>query len=172
MADLAEAELRRAEARGRKMLEMEPRAVAAHYDVAAGRVVIDLANGCAYAFPAQRVQDLHGASGEDLAKVEFDGAGFNLRWPSLDVDLNVPALVNGIFGNRAWMARELARLAGRTRSPKKAAAARSNGAKGGRPRKAAKGADRRLLCDHGCSPGRAGQGRRSLLSPFTAPPHW
>jgi hypothetical protein len=117
MADLTDAELRRAEARGRKMLETEPRAVAAHYDVAAGRVVIDLANGCAYAFPAQRVQDLHGASG----------------------DLNVPALVNGIFGNRAWMARELARLAGRTRSPKKAAAARSNGAKGGRPRKAAKG---------------------------------
>jgi hypothetical protein len=121
------------------MLETEPRAAAAHYDPAAGRVVIDLANGCAYAFPAHRVQDLQGASEEDLADVEVDGAGFNLRWPSLDVDLYVPALVNGIFGNRAWMARELARLAGRTKSPKKAAAARSNGAKGGRPRKAAKG---------------------------------
>ena len=139
MADLNEEQLKRAEARGRKMLETEPRAVAAHYDAAAGRVVIDLANGCAYAFPANRVQDLHGASGEDLAKVEVDGAGFNLRWPSLGVDLYVPALVNGVFGNRAWMARELARLAGRTRSAKKAAAARSNGAKGGRPRKAATG---------------------------------
>src|SRR5271166_2551722 len=139
MADLTEEQLRRVEARGRGMLEAEPRAAAAHYDVAAGRVVIDLANGCAYAFPAQRVQDLHGASGEDLAKVEVDGAGFNLRWPSLDVDLYVPGLVQGIFGNRAWMARELARLAGRTRSSKKAAAARSNGAKGGRPRKGATG---------------------------------
>ena len=139
MAELNEEQLKRAEARGRKMLETEPRAVAAHYDAGAGRVMIDLANGCAYAFPADRVQDLHGASGEDLAKVEVDGAGFNLRWPSLGVDLYVPALVNGVFGNRAWMARELARLAGRTRSAKKAAAARSNGAKGGRPRKAATG---------------------------------
>jgi len=53
------------------------------------------------------------------------------------VDLCVPALVSGIFGTRAWMTRELARAAGRTKSPAKAAAARSNGAKGGRPRKIA-----------------------------------
>src|SRR5271165_3817023 len=126
MADLTEEQLRQAEARGRRMLEADPRATAAHYDSAAGRVVIDLANGCAYAFPAQHVQDLKGSSGEDLAVVEVDGAGFNLRWPTLDVDLYVPALVNGIFGNRAWMTRELARLAGQTKSPKKATAARSN----------------------------------------------
>ena len=136
MADLNEEQLKRAEARGRKMLETEPRAAAAHYDPAAGRVVIELANGCAYAFPAQRVQDLQGASEEDLADVEVDGAGFNLHWPN--VDFYVPALVAGVFGTRAWIARELARVAGRVRSPAKAAAARSNGAKGGRPRKAAK----------------------------------
>src|SRR5208282_944625 len=138
MADLNEEQLKRAEARGRKMLETEPRAAAAHYDLAARRVVIELANGCAYAFPAQRVQDLQGASEEDLANVEVDGAGLNLHWPKLDVDLYVPALVAGVFGTRAWIARELARVAGRVRSPAKAAAARSNGAKGGRPRKAAK----------------------------------
>ena len=130
MADLTEEELRRAEARGRRMLEAEPRAAAAHYDPAAGRVVIELANSCAYAFPAQRVQDLRGANEEDLADVEVDGAGFNLHWPKLDVDLYVPALVAGVFGTRAWIARELARVAGRARSPAKAAAARSNGAKG------------------------------------------
>ena len=138
MADLTEEQLRRAEARGRRMLEAEPRATAARYDPAAGRVVIELANGCAYAFPAQGVQDLQGASDEDLAHVEVDGAGFNLHWPRLDVDLHVPALVAGVFGTRAWIARELARVAGRARSPAKAAAARSNGAKGGRPRKSAK----------------------------------
>ena len=105
MADLTEEELRRAEARGRRTLEAEPRATAAHYDPATGRVVIELANGCAYAFPAQRVQDLQGASDEDLADVEVDGAGFNLHWPKLDVDLYVPALVAGVFGTRAWIAR-------------------------------------------------------------------
>ena len=127
---MTEEQLRRAEARGSGMLEA--RATAAHYDPTAGRVVIDLANGCAYAFPAQRVQDLQDASDEDLADVEVDGAGFNLHWPKLDVDLYVPALVAGVFGTRAWITSELARVAGRTRSPAKAAAARSkNGAKGG-----------------------------------------
>ena len=138
MAGLTEEQLRRAEARGCRMLEAELRATAAHYDPATGQVVIDLANGCVYAFPAQRVQDLQGASEEDLANVEVDGAGLNLHWPKLEVDLYVPALVAGVFGTRAWIASELARVAGRARSPAKAAAARSNGAKGGRPRKAAR----------------------------------
>lgn len=139
MASATDAQLKAAEARGRKMFETEPRASAAHYDQATGRVVIDLVNGCSYAFPSRLVQDLQGASSDDLSKVEVDGMGFNLHWPTLDVDLYVPALVAGIFGTRDWMIRELARVAGRTTSPAKAAAARSNGAKGGRPRKAASG---------------------------------
>jgi Protein of unknown function (DUF2442) len=139
MVSVTDAQLKAAEARGRKMLETEPRALAAHYDRDAGRVTVDLVNGCTYAFPAQLVQDLHGASHDDLAGIEVDGLGFNLHWPTLDVDLYVPALVSGIFGTRAWMARELARVAGQATSPAKAAAARSNGAKGGRPRKIAHG---------------------------------
>ena len=137
MANVTEVQLEAAEAHGRKMLAIEPRASAARYDRAAGRVVVDLVNGCTYAFPAPLVQDLQGASDEDLAGVEVDGHGFNLHWPTLDVDLYVPALVSGIFGTRAWMTRELARIAGRATSPAKARAARSNGAKGGRPRKIA-----------------------------------
>jgi hypothetical protein len=139
MVGVTDVQLKAAEARGRKMLEVEPRALAARYEQATGRVVIDLVNGCSYAFPAQLVQDLQGASGDDLANVEVDGLGFNLHWPALDADLYVPALVSGIFGTRAWMVRELARVAGRTRSPAKAAAARANGVKGGRPRKLAGG---------------------------------
>lgn len=139
MADLTDAQFKAAEARGRKALESEPRASAAQYDRATGRVVVDLANGCTYAFPAQLVQDLHGAGHDDLAGVQVDGQGFNLHWPALDADLYVPALVSGIFGTRAWMARELARIAGQASSPAKARAARANGAKGGRPRKLARG---------------------------------
>lgn len=139
MADVTDRALMQAEARGREMLETEPRAAAAHYDPATGRVVVDLVNGCSYAFPASLVQDLQGASRVALSRVEVDGMGFNLHWPTLDVDLYVPALVSGIFGTRAWMARELARIAGRATSAKKAAAARANGARGGRPRKRAQG---------------------------------
>ena len=139
MAKLTDAEFEAAEARGRKILETEPRALSARYDRRSDRVVIDLVNGCTYAFPVQFVQDLQGANHDDLAKIEVDGLGLNLHWPALDVDLYVPALVGGIFGTRDWMAKELARRAGQVKSPAKAAAARANGSKGGRPRKAANG---------------------------------
>lgn len=139
MADLTDTQLRRADARGDKMLQSEPRALTARYDPPTGRIVVDLVNGGTSAFPASLVQDLQGASQEALAGVAVDGLGFNLHWPALNVDLYVPALVSGIFGTRAWMRRALASAAGQTRSPAKAAAARSNGAKGGRPRKAALG---------------------------------
>lgn len=139
MVEITDAELRAAEARGRKMLKTEPRASDAHYDMRNRRVVVHLMNGCIYAFPVGLVQDLHDADDASLAEVKVDSSGFNLHWPALDVDLYVPALVAGVFGTRAWMARELARVAGQARSPAKAAAARANGAKGGRPRKAARG---------------------------------
>ena len=128
-----------AEARGRTVIQTESRASAARYDWASGRVEIDLVNGCTYAFPAHLVQDLEGASDADLASIVVEGFGLNLHWPTLEVDLYVPALVAGIFGTRAWMTRELASIAGRKTSPAKAAAARNNGLKGGRPRKTARG---------------------------------
>lgn len=137
MAQTEERALEEAEARGRALAVSEPRASTARYDQATGRVVLELTNGCAYAFPAQLAQDLQGASPEDLLGVQVDGAGFNLHWPSLDADLFVPALVSGVFGTRAWMTKELARRAGQAKSPAKAAAARANGARGGRPRKSA-----------------------------------
>jgi hypothetical protein len=139
MAIMTDRQFEAAEARGLQVLDNEPRASSARYDRRSGRVVIELLNGCAYAFPAHLVQDLQGAGNDDLASIETDAVGLNLHWPALDVDLYVPALVAGIFGTRAWMAGELARIAGRSKSPAKAAAARANGAKGGRPRKIAGG---------------------------------
>ena len=139
MAGVTDAQLSAAEAQGRKALASEPRAAAARYDRETGRIVLDLTSGCTYAFPARLVQDLHGASDDALAGVQVDGLGFNLHWPALDADLYVPALVSGIFGTRDWMTKALARAAGQATSPAKAAAARSNGAKGGRPRKAGLG---------------------------------
>jgi Protein of unknown function (DUF2442) len=139
MANVTDVMFKAAAARGREMLRSEPRAMAVSYDKTAGRVTIDLVNGCSYVFPTQRVQDLNGASHDDLGVIEVDGAGFNLHWPTLDVDLYVPALIAGVFGTRDWTARELARMAGQSTSPAKSAAARSNGVKGGRPRKTALG---------------------------------
>ncbi|MCC5977520.1 MAG: DUF2442 domain-containing protein [Salinarimonas sp.] len=137
MAKPTDARLEAAEAQGRAMLESEPRAVSARYDHASSRVTVELMNGCAYVFPVKLVQDLARATADELAVIEVDGMGFNLNWPRVDVDLYVPALVAGIFGTRDWMTKALAREAGRRTSAAKASAARANGAKGGRPRKAA-----------------------------------
>lgn len=131
----SDAQIEAAEARGRTMFETEPRAVGADYDPATGRIVVELANGCTFAFPARRVEELEAASDSEIAEVQVAGAGFGLHWPSRDADLTIAGLMNGISGTRKWMS-ELARRAGRATSPAKAAAARVNGAKGGRPRKA------------------------------------
>lgn len=137
MASLTDAEFEAANRRGDAMLEMEPRAAFANYSRETRRVTVELVNGCAYVFPAALVQDLSEAGPDDLAVIEVDGAGFNLHWPTLDVDLYVPALVAGVFGTRDWMKSALARQAGRSTSASKAAAARENGRMGGRPRKQA-----------------------------------
>jgi len=50
-----------------------PRAVAARFDTPTGRVVGDLANGCALAFPARALQGMADASDSELATVEVLG---------------------------------------------------------------------------------------------------
>ena len=125
----------RAAVRDRQRALTEPSAARARYERRTGRVVVDLTNGCSFTFPARSLQGLQKASDAELAEVEILGAGYGLHWETLDADFTVPGLLMGVFGTRRWMASEMARLAGRTRSPAKAAAARDNGRKGGRPRK-------------------------------------
>ena len=126
-----------AERRGRQSLRTEPRARTARYDRKTGRVLVDLTNGCSFAFPARNAQGLERAGDADLAQVEVLGLGLALHWERLDVDLSVPGLLAGLFGTKSYMDRQRASRAGAATSAAKAAAARRNGAKGGRPRKAA-----------------------------------
>ena len=107
----------------------EPRAVSARYDRRSGRVIVELTNGCVFAFPSRLAQGLETATQQQLGEVEVWGAGYGLHWEALDADLSVPGLLSGLFGTKAHMARH----AGRAKSPAKAAASRANGAKGGRP---------------------------------------
>ena len=134
MAELSNAEIDAALERGRIARAIEPRAARARYDRKLGRIVVDLTNGCVFAFPPRMAQGLGKATDNQLAEVEILGRGYGLHWESLDVDLSIPGLLAGIFGTRSYMAR----LAGRTKTPAKAAASRANGAKGGRPRKTAR----------------------------------
>jgi hypothetical protein len=133
MAELTNSEIDAALARGKIARATEPRAAKARYDRKLGRIVVNLTNGCVFAFPPRLAQGLEKATDDQLAEVEILGHGYGLHWESLDVDLSIPGLLAGIFGTRSYMAR----LAGRAKSLAKAAASRANGAKGGRPRKTA-----------------------------------
>jgi len=133
MVELSDAELVAAEERGQIAAQIEPRAASARYDRRRGQIVVALTNGCSFAFPPSLAQGLEDANDEQLAAFEILGAGYGLHWESLDVDLSIPGLLAGLFGAKSYMARR----AGQARSPAKTAAARVNGAKGGRPRKTA-----------------------------------
>ena len=112
-------------------------AVRARYDRRNARVVVALNTGVEVAVPARLIEGLAEASAASLAEIEISPSGLGLHWPKLDADVYVPALLQGTFGSRSWMARELGARGGRSRTEAKAAAARANGRKGGRPRKMA-----------------------------------
>ena len=104
-------------------------------------------------FAAERAQGLAGASPSDLAEIEITPSGYGLHWPKLDADLWLPALLEGVFGSRVWMAARLGAEGGKVTSDAKAAAARENGKRGGRPPKrtaARKAARNRRREPNGC----------------------
>lgn len=111
-------------------------AVSAHFDSRRKRLHIELASGRAVAIPVAEIEGLSSARPAQVKAMVLTGKGYGLHWPALDLDLTVPDLIAGCFGTKAWM-RSLARHAGQVKSEAKAAAARANGRKGGRPPKRA-----------------------------------
>ncbi len=130
-----EHELKQAEMRMDSLREAG-HAVSARYDRRRSRVVVALNTGLELAFPTRLAEGLANASPENLADIEISPAGLGLHWPRLDADLYVPGLLQGIFGSKSWMARQLGAEGGKARTVAKVAASRANGRKGGRPKKA------------------------------------
>lgn len=110
------------------------RASTARYNRQSGLVEVELTSGILLGFPPHLAEGLAGASEDAVSEVEITPLGTTLHWERLDVDLAVDGLVAGVLGSRRWMT-ELGRIGGKARTPAKAAAARINGQKGGRPRK-------------------------------------
>lgn len=137
MPDWVKKELRsnfvRASRAGRWAAKIEPRAARATYRARDNSLQIELTNGASITVPVKLIPDLKRAPPSAVRSVEVLGRGGGLHWESLDLDLSVPALVSSVFAGPEWMA-ELGRLGGRRSSATKAAAARRNGRKGGRPR--------------------------------------
>jgi hypothetical protein len=128
-------EFEAANQRASALLARTPKAIAARYDRRDGRIVIDLSSGISVTFRPRNAQGLEHANASQLAKIEISPSGLGLRFPALDADLYLPSLLKGFLGSKSWMAAQLGKVGGQTRSKAKTAAARSNGKLGGRPRK-------------------------------------
>lgn len=126
-----------ARARARAARSAGLRARAAHYDAATERVVLELTNGAAFAFPATLVRGLERASHAARARVELAPTGDGIWWDALGADVSVPGILAATFGAAA--ASMLGAKGGSATSRAKRMAARANGKRGGRPRASADG---------------------------------
>jgi hypothetical protein len=98
-------------------------------------LIVTLSNQRRLVLPIEDLQGLENASHELLQNYELLGRGTGIGFPDLDVDLYVPALIEGVYGNRRWMA-QLGKKGGSAKTEAKRLAAKANGAKGGRPSRA------------------------------------
>ena len=124
----------RARARGEARTQDPSAVVDARYDPDRDLIDLKFGGGGSMAIPRNAVPGLQRASTSAIESIVVSRAGDALSWPSLDVDVYVPGLVERVFGNRL-LAAATGRRGGRRRSKAKAAASKANGAKGGRPRK-------------------------------------
>ena len=118
-----------------KLHDSDPRALAVEHIPALKLLIVGLSNQRRLVLPIEDLQGLGNATHKQIQNYELLGHGTGISFPDLDVDLYVPALIEGVYGNRRWMA-QLGRKGGSARTEAKRKAAKANGATGGRPSKA------------------------------------
>lgn len=136
---IAKDEFENATKRARAFAVRAPRAMSARYDRRLDRVIIHLNSNLDIAFSPRDAEGLEDARPSQLEAIEITPSGFGIHFPKLDADLYLPALLEGFFGSRKWMARQLGMVGGKSRSETKKLAAKNNGKLGGRPKKLAVG---------------------------------
>src|SRR4029077_5375330 len=90
-----------------KVLRPEPVVTGIEYKPAPGLdlFVLKLSDGRRHLLPREDLQGLQSATKDQIGRIEIIGGGTGLHWPALDLDLYVPALLKGIYGNTQWMAK-------------------------------------------------------------------
>ena len=115
--------------------DSDPRAQTVEHIPDLNLLIVGLSTGRRLVIPIEDLQGLGNATHAQIQNYELLGSGTGIGFPGLDVDLYVPALLEGVYGNRRWMA-QLGRKGGRAKTDAKRRAAQANGAKGGRPKRA------------------------------------
>ncbi len=115
-----------------KLHDRDPRAQTVEHIPDLKLLIVGLSNGRRLVLPVEDLQGLGNATHEQIENYVLLGRGTGISFPGLDVDLYVPALIEGVYGNRRWMA-QLGRKGGSAKSEAKRRAAKANGVKGGRP---------------------------------------
>lgn len=117
---------------GRKALE-QPHAVSARYNARSHELTLLFSNGLKCSFDVRKAAVLGEYPGADFSEPYVTPGGDGLVFDRAGLSVGVPALV-APFLPQAVARYSVASARGRRTSPEKAAAARLNGAKGGRPR--------------------------------------
>ena len=125
-----------ARARGEARAQDASALVDAHYDRKSDALRLIFRGGGSMTIPRHAIPGLERQPASVLEAMTVSPAGDALLWPAIDADVYVPGLVERAFGNRLFAA-AAGRRGGQRRTKAKTAAARRNGARGGRPRKPA-----------------------------------
>lgn len=128
-------EIEAANERAATQLANIPTALEARYDRRIGGIVVDLSTRLSIVFKPHDAQGLEKATPDQLHDIEISPSGLGIYFPALDVDIYLPALLEGFLGSRSWMAAQMGKTGGKSTSDAKAKAARTNGKLGGRPKK-------------------------------------
>jgi hypothetical protein len=126
---------RAATRRGNAKAKLPTALVAASLDEKARTVRLCFRSGLELAIPIKAIHELAGAPISKLRDVKASPLGDGLIFSQYGEAFYVPGLLRDLFGDA--FAGALGKLGGRVRSKTKAAAARRNGRKGGRPPKQA-----------------------------------
>ncbi len=133
---IRDGEFEAASRRAADRLRTTATATSARYDRRTGRIVIQLSSGLEVAFRPHDVQRLENARPDQLRTIQITASGLGIRFPQIDADLYLPAVLERFLGSKHWFASEMGKVGGKVSTDAKAAAARRNGRLGGRPKSA------------------------------------
>jgi hypothetical protein len=135
--NLTKKEARSALRKARENAAKVPQASKAWFDAESQTVFVKLenANHGIVGLPREAFGFLANVSDADVADIE--AGTFDVNWPKFDEGACLWWFIEEALGGHAALQSFAAFIRGTSRSPKKVAAARRNGRKGGRPRKKA-----------------------------------